>query len=300
MSGLTDFNSSLKHYQQRVNRALNDFLPDSPTLKHNLTEAMRYSVIGGGGKCIRPAMVYAAGEATGVDQDILDTPACAVEMIHTYSLIHDDLPAMDDDDLRRGQPTCHKKFDEATAILAGDALQAHAFEILAASNLQINDRRRLKMITLLATASGSDGMAGGQAIDLAAVGSKLTLDQLEAMHRLKTGALIRASILLGAMCSPTATEDELSMLGSYADCIGLSFQIQDDILDVIGDTETLGKPKGSDEKMQKPTYPSILGLDASRKLALDQHEQALSYLQTLDARANTLRQLSAYIVEREY
>ena len=207
---------------------------------------------------------------------------------------------MDDDDLRRGQPTCHKQFDEATAILAGDALQAHAFEILAAKTLQINDKRRLEMITLLATASGSDGMAGGQAIDLAAVGRKLSLEQLEAMHRLKTGALIKASILMGAMCSPEVTEGELTRLGHYADCIGLSFQIQDDILDVVGDTETLGKPSGSDEKMQKPTYPSILGLEASRELALEQHEQALSHLETLDARADTLRQLSAYIVEREF
>jgi geranylgeranyl pyrophosphate synthase len=297
---MSDFNSRLKHYQQRIDQALDACLPKGQAQKYKLTEAMRYSVIGGGGKRIRPAMVYAAGEAMDVGQDILDTPACAVEIIHTYSLIHDDLPAMDDDDLRRGQPTCHKAFDEATAILAGDALQAHAFEILAARNLHVNDRRRLEMITLLATASGSDGMAGGQAIDLAAVGNKLTLEQLEAMHRLKTGALIRASILLGAMCSPAVTEDELAMLGRYADCIGLSFQIQDDILDVIGDTETLGKPKGSDEKMQKPTYPSILGLDASRKLALEQHQQALSHLETLGERADTLRQLSAYIVEREY
>lgn len=295
-----DFNSRLKHYQQRVDKALDGYLPESPTIRHNLVDAMRYSVIGGGGKRIRPAMVYAAGEAMGVDQDILDTPACAVEMMHTYSLIHDDLPAMDDDDLRRGQPTCHKAFDEATAILAGDALQAHAFEILAISDLSVDHARRLEMITLLATASGSDGMAGGQAIDLAAVGHKLSLQQLEAMHRLKTGALIRASILLGAMCSTTVTDEELAMLGRYADCIGLSFQIQDDILDVVGETETLGKPSGSDEKMQKPTYPSILGLDASRKLALEQHEQALSQLESLDARADTLRQLSAYIVEREF
>ncbi len=300
MSDSTDFNSRLKHYQQRVDNALDACLPDTPNRKHNLVEAMRYSVIGGGGKRIRPAMVYAAGEAMGVNQDILDTPACAVEMIHAYSLIHDDLPAMDDDDLRRGQPTCHKAFDEATAILAGDALQAHAFEILAASRLQVNNKRRLEMITLLATASGSDGMAGGQAIDLAAVGRKLSLEQLEDMHRLKTGALIKASILLGAMCSTVVTEDELAILDRYADCIGLSFQIQDDILDVVGDTETLGKPRGSDEKMQKPTYPSILGLDASRKLALEQHEQALSHLETLDARADTLCQLSAYIVEREF
>ena len=300
MSAANEFNSRLQHYQQRVDKALDACLPDIPEQKHNLIDAMRYSVIGGGGKRIRPAMVYAAGEAMGVKPEILDTPACAVEMIHTYSLIHDDLPAMDDDDLRRGQPTCHKAFDEATAILAGDALQAHAFEILAASQMHLNEQRRLEMITLLATASGSDGMAGGQAIDLAAVGRKLSLEQLEAMHRMKTGALIKASILLGAMCNPAVTADELTILGCYADCIGLSFQIQDDILDVVGDTETLGKPSGSDEKMQKPTYPSILGLDASRKLALEQHEQALSHLETLDARADTLCQLSAYIVERKF
>jgi farnesyl diphosphate synthase len=300
MSGLTDFNSSLKHYQQRVNRALNDILPDSPTLKHNLNQAMRYSVIGGGGKRIRPAMVYAAGEATGADQDILDIPACAIEMIHAYSLIHDDLPAMDDDDLRRGQATCHVAFDEATAILAGDVLQTHAFEILAASDLLIDDKRRLEMIVLLTSAIGSEGMAGGQAIDIAAVGHSLTLEELEAMHRMKTGALIKVSILMGAMCSPEVTEDELTQLRHYADCIGLSFQIQDDILDVVGDTETLGKPSGSDEKMQKPTYPSILGLDASRKLALEQHDRALACIQNMDARADKLRQLSAYIIEREF
>jgi len=300
MSGLTDFNSSLKHYQQRVNRALNDILPDSPTLKHNLNQAMRYSVIGGGGKRIRPAMVYAAGEATGADQNILDIPACAIEMIHAYSLIHDDLPAMDDDDLRRGQATCHVAFDEATAILAGDVLQTHAFEILAASDLLIDDKRRLEMIVLLTSAIGSEGMAGGQAIDIAAVGHSLTLEELEAMHRMKTGALIKVSILMGAMCSPEVAEDELTQLRHYADCIGLSFQIQDDILDVVGDTETLGKPSGSDEKMQKPTYPSILGLDASRKLALEQHDRALACIQNMDARADKLRQLSAYIIEREF
>jgi len=300
MSGLTDFNSSLKRYQQRVNRALSDLLPDSPTPKHNLTEAMRYSVIGGGGKRIRPVMVYAAGEAMGVDQDSLDTPACAVEMIHAYSLIHDDLPEMDDDDLRRGQATCHVAFNAATAILAGDALQTHAFEVLAGSDLKVDDRRLLQMIILLASATGSEGMAGGQAIDIAAVGRSLTLEELEVMHRLKTGALIKASILLGAMCSPEVSEDDLTSLGHYADCIGLSFQIQDDILDVVGDTETLGKPIGSDEKMHKPTYPSLLGLDASRKLALEQHDRALAHLQNLDERADKLRQLSAYIIEREF
>ena len=295
---MSDFDSRLNQYQQRVDKALNACLPEKQPAKHTLTEAMRYSVIGGGGKRIRPAMVYAAGEAMGVDAAILDTPACAVEIIHTYSLIHDDLPAMDDDDLRRGQPTCHKAFDEASAILAGDALQAHAFEILASNDFHVEDRRRLEMITLLTHASGSQGMAGGQAIDLASVGKQLSLEELEDMHRLKTGALIRASVLLGAMCNPDISDDELKLLGQYAECIGLSFQIQDDILDVVGDTETLGKPKGSDEKMQKPTYPSILGLDESRQLALEQHELALTYLEQLDANTETLSQLSAYIVER--
>ena len=295
---MSDFDSRLNLYQQRVDKALDACLPDQLPVRHTLTEAMRYSVIGGGGKRIRPAMVYAAGEAMGVDAAILDTPACAVEIIHTYSLIHDDLPAMDDDDLRRGQPTCHRAFDEAVAILAGDALQAHAFEILANNDFHVEDRRRLEMITLLTQASGSEGMAGGQAIDLASVGKQLSLEQLEDMHRLKTGALIRASVLLGAMCNPAISDDELKLLGQYAECIGLSFQIQDDILDVVGDTETLGKPKGSDEKMQKPTYPSILGLDESRQLALEQHELALSYLEQLDANTETLCQLSAYIVER--
>mgnify|MGYP001815922754 FL=1 len=295
---MSDFDSRLNLYQQRVDKALDACLPDQLPVRHTLTEAMRYSVIGGGGKRIRPAMVYAAGEAMGVDAAILDTPACAVEIIHTYSLIHDDLPAMDDDDLRRGQPTCHRAFDEAVAILAGDALQAHAFEILANNDFHVEDRRRLEMITLLTQASGSEGMAGGQAIDLASVGKQLSLEQLEDMHRLKTGALIRASVLLGAMCNPAISDDELKLLGQYAECIGLSFQIQDDILDVVGDTETLGKPKGSDEKMQKPTYPSILGLDESRQLALEQHELALTYLEQLDANTETLSQLSAYIVER--
>jgi geranylgeranyl pyrophosphate synthase len=296
-----EFQTLLKQYQQRVNIALDKNLPAKNSQQHNLVEAIRYAVISGGGKRIRPVMVYAAGEAVGADMGTLDTPACAVEMIHAYSLIHDDLPAMDNDDLRRGQPTCHKAFDEATAILAGDALQALAFEIMAGKNTcHANPARQFEMLHLLAEASGSNGMAGGQAIDLASVGKSLTLEQLEAMHRLKTGALIRASILLGAMCEPDTDNGILDILASYANCIGLSFQIQDDILDVVGDTEKLGKPQGSDQKQQKPTYPAILGLDASRKLALEQHELALHHLEPLGPRADTLRKLSAYIVVREF
>ena len=294
------FQSRLDAYQDRVNAALDKYLPREDPPEHNLAEAIRYSVIGGG-KRIRPAMVYAAGEAMGVSTDLLDIPACAVEMIHAYSLIHDDLPAMDDDDLRRGRPTCHKAFDEATAMLAGDALQALAYEILAKDDHEeLTPEHRIQMLSLLTEASGAHGMAGGQAVDLASVGKQLTLQQLEHMHRLKTGALIRASILLGGMCKQDISEDELKMLSDYALCIGLSFQIQDDILDVIGDTETLGKPQGSDQEQEKPTFPAILGLEESRQRAIQQHELALKILEPLDEKADSLRQLSAYIVERQY
>jgi geranylgeranyl diphosphate synthase, type II len=294
------FQSRLDSYQKRVNAALDKYLPSEDPPEHNLAEAIRYSVIGGG-KRIRPAMVYAAGEAMGVSTDLLDIPACAVEMIHAYSLIHDDLPAMDNDDLRRGRPTCHKAFDEATAMLAGDALQALAYEILAKDDHEeLTPEHRIKMLSLLTEASGAHGMAGGQAVDLASVGKQLTLEQLEHMHQLKTGALIRASILLGGMCKRDISKDELDMLSDYARCIGLSFQIQDDILDVIGDTETLGKPQGSDQEQKKPTFPAILGLEESQQRAVQQHELALEILEPLDEKADSLRQLSAYIVERQY
>ncbi len=295
------FADRLKHYQQRVDSALDRFLPADDPPEHQLAESIRYAVIGGGGKRIRPAMVYAAGEAVGAVDAALDLPACAVEMIHAYSLIHDDLPAMDDDDLRRGRPTVHKAFDEATAILAGDALQALAYEILTENDdLGIDAERRIDMLRLLTIASGANGMAGGQAVDLASVGKTLTLEQLETMHQLKTGALIRASILLGAMCQPQLDKQQQRALDAYARCIGLSFQIQDDILDVTGDTETLGKPQGSDAEQGKPTYPAIIGLEASRKLALQQHEAALEHLAGFDQSADALRQLSAYIVERQF
>ncbi len=294
------FQSRLEAYQKRVDTALDNYLPAEDPPEHKLAAAIRYSVIGGG-KRIRPAMVYAAGEAMGVSTDLLDIPACAVEMIHAYSLIHDDLPAMDDDDLRRGRATCHKAFDEATAILAGDALQALAYEILAKDDhKELTPEHRIEMLSLLTEASGAHGMAGGQAVDLASVGKQLTLEQLEHMHQLKTGALIRASILLGGMCKQDITQDELDMLSNYALCIGLSFQIQDDILDVIGDTETLGKPQGSDEEQKKPTFPAIIGLETSKQLALQQHDLALKTLEHLDEKADSLRQLSAYIVERQF
>ena len=295
-----EFQSRLETYQKRVNVALDKYLPTEDPPEHNLAEAIRYSVIGGG-KRIRPAMVYAAGEAMGVSNDLLDIPACAVEMIHAYSLVHDDLPAMDDDDLRRGRPTCHKAFDEATAMLAGDALQALAYEILAKDDhVELTPEHRIEMLSLLTEASGAHGMAGGQAVDLASVGKHLTLAQLEHMHRLKTGALIRASVLLGGMCKQDVSKEEIDMLSEYALCIGLSFQIQDDILDVVSDTETLGKPQGSDEEQEKPTFPAIIGLEESRQRALEQHQLALKILEPLDKKGDSLRQLSAYIVERQF
>lgn len=299
MSASPAFKDILQGYCQRVDSALERWLPQPRGPEARLQAAMRYSVIGGGGKRVRPVLVYAAGAALQVPPQQLDGIACAVEIIHAYSLIHDDLPAMDDDDLRRGRPTCHIAYDEATAILAGDALQALAFEILASDeNLNCEAQTRINMIRLLAEASGSLGMAGGQAIDLAAVGKSLKLDELENMHRLKTGALIRASVLLGAMSSVQADNSRLEQLDIYARSVGLAFQIHDDILDVVADTATLGKPQGSDMQQNKPTYPALLGLDGARQLALSQHQQALAALEGFDSRAETLRQLSAYIVER--
>jgi len=293
------FKALLKNYCERVDHHLNLWLPEPNGPEARLQEAMRYSVVGGGGKRVRPVLVYAAGQALNVDLNELDACACAVEIIHAYSLIHDDLPAMDDDDLRRGRPTCHKAYDDATAILAGDALQAFAFEVLASDEaLKAGPSSRIEMIKLLAKASGSVGMAGGQAIDLAAVGKSLNLEQLENMHLLKTGALISASVLLGAMCSPNIQASKLEALDTYAHCVGLAFQIHDDVLDVTADTATLGKPQGSDEQQNKPTYPALLGLEGAQERALELHHRALQALEIFDESADVLRKLSAYIIER--
>ena len=291
--------SFMSSYQQRVNLALENCLQSMPCPDPKLGEAMFYSLTGGG-KRIRPVLVYAAGIATGSNENVLDRPACAVEMIHAYSLIHDDLPALDNDDLRRGRATCHKAFDEATAILAGDALQSMAFEILSNGSTGLSSEQCLKMITHLAKATGAQGMTGGQAIDLAAVGNHLSLQQLEAMHGLKTGALIRASVLLGGLCNPEITDTELNMLDQYALCVGLCFQIQDDILDVISDTATLGKTQGSDQERDKPTYPALLGLEAAKQLALEQHDMAIGHLAPLGEKADILRQIADYIIERSF
>jgi len=295
---MTDFLERMQVYQKSVESALNRWLPEPSVQPEKLHEAMRYSVLGNG-KRIRPVILYATGEAFGIDLTALDGPACAVEIIHAYSLIHDDLPAMDDDDLRRGRPTCHKAYDDATAILAGDALQALSFHILAHDpDILVNDQQRLSMIETLAIASGSRGMAGGQAIDLASVGISLTIAELENMHIHKTGALIRSSAELGALSVDNVDRELLSRISQYAKCIGLAFQIKDDILDIESDTETLGKPQGSDIAMNKPTYPNLLGMDGAKKAANDLYNEALECLDAFDNKADMLRAIADYIVKR--
>ena len=293
------FSERLADYQARVEAALDRWLPPVTEKPEALHEAIRYAIFGGG-KRIRPVLVYAAGEAFNAESAVLDGCACAVEMIHTYSLIHDDLPAMDDDDLRRGRLTCHKAYDEATAILAGDALQALAFQVLAVDpGISVPAQQRLKMVNALALAAGTGGMTGGQAIDLDAEDKTLNLEQLQTMHSRKTGALIRASVELGALCAGTVDEQQFRNVSRYADCIGLAFQIHDDVLDIEGDTETLGKPQGSDLERNKATYPNLLGLEGAKRAARDMLEQALEHLSGFGENADMLRQLATYIVERK-
>lgn len=284
--------------RERIERALDHWLPAGDVTPADLHGAMRYSALAGG-KYVRPLLVYAAGRAFGADPATLDGPACAVELIHAYSLIHDDLPAMDNDELRRGKPTCHVAYGEALAILAGDALQALAFHILAADRaLPAPPALRLQMIDILAQASSSTGMAGGQAIDLGAVGRVLALADLEDMHLRKTGALIRASVELGALGAAVGDESLLRQLRAYARCIGLAFQIRDDILDVEGDTAIIGKTQGADLRDNKPTYCSLLGIEGARARAEALHEEAVAQLSALGPDADLLRDLSAYIVRR--
>jgi geranylgeranyl pyrophosphate synthase len=289
----------MRTYQTRVQSVLDAALPSADRIPQRLHAAQRYAVLGGG-KRLRPLLVYCTGEALGIQAAALDAPAAAVELIHSYSLVHDDLPAMDDDDLRRGQPTTHRAFDEATAILAGDALQVLAFSLLARDRAPgVSAEARIKMIRILADASGTEGMAGGQAIDLSAVGHKLDLDEVEAMHRLKTGALIRASVLMAAACSSTIGEEQWNALDGYSQDIGLAFQIQDDILDVEGNFEVLGKTIGADAARAKPTYPSLMGLEAAKTRAHDLHVRAVERLSILGERARVLAWLAAYVIERK-
>ncbi|MGY8814450.1 MAG: (2E,6E)-farnesyl diphosphate synthase [Gammaproteobacteria bacterium] len=288
----------LSEYQSRVEIALDKWLPAAEVDPGNLHTAMRYAVLGSG-KRIRPVLVYATGETFGVELAALDAPAVAVELIHAYSLIHDDLPAMDDDDLRRGKPTCHKAFDEATAILAGDAIQALSFDVLANDqDISVGPEQKIQMIACLAVNSGSLGMAGGQAIDLASVGKKLTLEQLENMHSRKTGALIRASVELGALSVSELNSSDFEAISNYAKSIGLAFQIRDDILDIESETSVLGKPQGSDAEQNKPTYPELLGLTGAKRAAEELHQQALMALNSLDVNTEYLHGIANYIVGR--
>lgn len=287
--------------QTRIETVLDRVLamPDPGTPR--LREAMRYSVLGGG-KRLRPLLVYLTGEALGASLDSLDIPAAAVELIHVYSLVHDDLPAMDDDDLRRGRPTCHRAFDEATAILVGDSLQAFAFELLAGdASLPAGEAQaRLTMIRVLADRIGTRGMAGGQAMDLGAVGSALDLAALEEMHRRKTGALIEASVLLGAAAAGVTGGPKVDALRTLGADIGLAFQIQDDILDVSGDAQALGKATGADAAHNKPTYPSTIGLEAARQRAADLQHRAISALDVFGADGESLRALARFMVNRRH
>jgi geranylgeranyl diphosphate synthase, type II len=286
--------------QRRVDAALLALFKAPGAQLERLYAAMAYSVTNGG-KRVRPLLVYAACQALGGSAERATAAACAVELIHAYSLVHDDLPAMDDDDLRRGQPTTHIAFDEALAILAGDGLQALAFEVLSDPHHNpLASEVRLAMVSVLARAAGPAGMVGGQAIDLGAVGHKLDQAALETMHRHKTGALIEASVQLGALASGQASATCRAALTRYAAAIGLAFQVQDDILDIDSDSATLGKTAGKDQANDKPTYPQLLGLEAARDYARALRDQALEALADLDARADTLRALARYIVERQH
>jgi farnesyl diphosphate synthase len=294
---MSAFDDWMKTVQAGSENDLSGFLPSSDVIPTKLHAAMRYALLGGG-KRVRPLLVYAAGALFGADSATLSRAAAAVEMIHAYSLVHDDMPCMDDDELRRGKPTVHIAYDEATALLVGDALQSQAFMVLSAAD-QIPPARVLAMVRLLGEASGSAGMCGGQAIDLDSVGISLTLEQLERMHQLKTGALLRASVVLGALAGKDLSDEELSALNVYARAIGLAFQVVDDVLDATADSATLGKTAGKDAADNKPTYVSILGLEPSRALAEKLRLDAHAALAPFGEKALRLRELADLIVQRK-
>ena len=290
------FQDWMKSTQQQFEVLLASFLPSTDAIPAKLHEAMRYAALDGG-KRVRPLLVYAAGFMFDAPADLLARAAAALEMIHAYSLVHDDMPCMDDDALRRGKPTVHVKYDEATALLVGDALQAQAFLVLAEAESESS--RQVAMLRLLAQAAGSTGMCGGQAIDLASVGIALTVGQLEQMHRLKTGALLRASVIMGAMCGKTLSAAEVAALDAYASAIGLAFQVVDDVLDATADSATLGKTAGKDAADNKPTYVSLLGLEASQALAKKLCDDAHAALLPFGEKAHILRNLADLIVQRK-
>lgn len=301
---MSDFSSWVSAHQSRFEDTLKRLLPQAEVAPQRLHAAMRYSVLEGG-KRVRPLLAFAAGELSGAPVERVEIAAAAVELIHAYSLVHDDMPCMDDDVLRRGKPTCHVEYDEATALLVGDALQSLAFQLLSEHRLNEDAAKQLQMVKLLAIASGSRGMAGGQAIDLSSVGKQLTLPELEQMHIHKTGALIRAAIMLGAQCGAednrgNLDQAQLDKLDRYGKCIGLAFQVVDDVLDSEADTATLGKTAGKDANNDKPTYVTLLGVQAAKKMAAELHGDALDTLVEFGAAARRLRELADFIVKRKY
>lgn len=297
---MTNLTSFLGSCSQRVETFFDNHLPSKNQAPTTLHGAIRYSSMNGG-KRIRPALVYATAEAINLSLEQVDCIAASIELMHCYSLIHDDLPAMDDDDLRRGKPTCHRKFDEATAILAGDAMQAISFSMLTDQNIIGPDAGvRAQLTFLLANAVGSQGMAGGQAMDLAAVDKNISIESLEFIHRQKTGCLIQACIDMTQTCCTTLSEQQRVSLLQFSEHLGIAFQIRDDILDEISDTETLGKPQGSDREQHKPTYVSILGIEESEHRCNNFYEQAMLCLENFDERANWLRLLTQHIVCRKH
>ncbi|HQS37250.1 MAG: geranyl transferase [Methylotenera sp. 24-45-7] len=296
MNNALDFSAWAKHQQSRVEEVLDEVLPSENLAPQKLHGAMRYSALGGG-KRVRALLCYAAAELCSTDDSVADAAAAAVELIHAYSLVHDDMPCMDNDDLRRGKPSCHKQYDDATALLVGDALQTLAFDILSTPELCSSANQQISMLNLLAKASGSLGMAGGQAIDLDAVGKSLSQQELETMHQLKTGALIQAAAMLGAAGGTLA---QISAVQHFAENIGLAFQVVDDILDIEADTATLGKTAGKDADSNKPTYVSILGLDVAKQLANTLYQNALDALLPYDEKATRLRELAGFITQRSF
>ncbi|GAD89504.1 farnesyl diphosphate synthase [Vibrio halioticoli NBRC 102217] len=296
---MTLFKQQLEQYQTRNNQQLETWLDSLQAQNNSLIKAMRYGLLLGG-KRARPFLVYATGAVFGIDTPSLDTPASAIECIHAYSLIHDDLPAMDDDELRRGQATCHIEFDEATAILAGDALQTLAFTILAEGTLAPQaESHRIKMVQSLASASGASGMCLGQSLDLEAENRQVSLKELKVIHRNKTGALIKSAIQLGALAAGEAGIEQLPRLNKFAEKIGLAFQVQDDILDITSDTQTLGKPQGSDVALNKSTYPSLLGLEGAQQKAALLLKEALLELESIPYNTDLLEQFARYVIERK-
>ena len=291
-----NFKDRIEYYSNRVGEKLVAELPSADLQPVRLHEAMRYAVFNGG-KRIRPLLVYASGECLGVAEVLLDSPAAAIEYIHAFSLVHDDLPAMDNDDLRRGQPTVHRQFDEATAILAADALQPLAFSVVASMN-DASAEVRTKLVALIAGACGSIGMTGGQSIDLASEGESLSAAELEHMYALKTGALIHASVMSACLLAEGWSKEKFDALDSFARDIGVAFQIKDDILDIEGETHVIGKPAGSDESLDKATYPALFGIDVSRKRCDDLLESGVEHLAVFGEAAEPLRWLARYIVER--